>query len=111
MGGSAEMSTASTSEASARASAQWNGAGTLFTPRLTTVVFCFSTFVDPGNFASGFRGASAATLTLHCAGFASDHSTVRTVTTADGSGNLSSAPHRAAGGAGAARSPAPWAIL
>ena len=62
--------------------------GALFTPRLTTVVFCFSTFVDLGIFASGFHGASVTTLMLHGAVFASDQSTVRTVTTADGSGSL-----------------------
>jgi hypothetical protein len=63
--------------------------GALYTPRLTTVIYCFGTFADLGIFASGFHGASAATLTLHGAVFATDHSTVRTVTTADGSGILS----------------------
>jgi hypothetical protein len=62
--------------------------GALYSPRLITVIYCFSTFADLGVFASGFHGASVATLTLHGAVFASDHSTVRTVVTADGSGIL-----------------------
>lgn len=87
-------------------------AASLFTPRLTPVVFCFSTVRRPGTFASGFHGASAATLTLHGVVFASDHGTVRTVTTAHGSGNLSSGTFiRQSAALTLHEAPAPWAIL
>lgn len=83
------MSTATTSEASRLRSLRGTGRR-LFTPRLTTVVCCSSTFVDLGIFASGFHGGVGPRRSRSRAVFASDHSTVRAVTTADGSGNLGS---------------------
>lgn len=57
--------------------------GKLYTPTLTAVVFCFSSNVDLGVFASGFHPGSVVTLTLEGAVWSSNHSNVKTGRTGD----------------------------
>jgi hypothetical protein len=57
--------------------------GTLYRPQLTAVVFCFSSSVDLGVFASGFHPGSVVTLTLEGAVWSRNHSNVLTSRTGD----------------------------